>query len=184
MVEADRQPGTNGQPVRWAFELNQHRRWLRTVIYARVGNPDAVDDVLQEVLLAAVEEKTPIESPSGWLYRLAVRQSLLYRRKLGREHRRRKRLAERSPGSNGRSIDDDPLGWLLAGERAELVRRALNSLPDRERELLALKYSEDWSCQQMAEHLDLSKSAVEARLHRARRHLRHKLAKLNIVDES
>ena len=49
-----------------------------------------------------------------------------------------------------------------------LVRRSLACLPRRDAEILLLKYTENWSYRQLAEHLGLSTSAVEARLHRAR----------------
>ena len=42
-----------------------------------------------------------------------------------------------------------------------------------------LKYNEDWSYHALAEHLGISHSAVEARLHRARQRLRTELAALH-----
>ena len=68
-----------------AFEA--HRRWLRTVILARIDDVHVVDEVMQEVALAAVNTRS-LAGPgnhSAWLYRVAVRQSLLYRRRKGRE---------------------------------------------------------------------------------------------------
>ncbi|MGA2259603.1 MAG: hypothetical protein ABSG53_33420 [Thermoguttaceae bacterium] len=62
--------------------LTSHDRWLRTVVYARVGEVQAVDEVMQEVSLAAVRQQAPIndvEKITPWLYRLAVTHSLLYR---------------------------------------------------------------------------------------------------------
>jgi RNA polymerase sigma-70 factor (ECF subfamily) len=126
-----------------------------------------------------VGEASNVASPAGWLYRLAVRKSLLHRRKAGRERRRFSRVARESASQQEQR---DPLQWLLADERAEQVRAALERLTDRERELLLLKYTEDWSYQQMAEHLGLSASAVESRLHRARQRLRDQLRTLN-TDE-
>ena len=43
-----------------------------------LGEPQAVDEVMQEVSLAAVRQKAPINDPSkvaAWLYRLAVTQT-------------------------------------------------------------------------------------------------------------
>jgi len=37
----------------WQALLAEHDRWLRTVVYARVGEPQAVEEVMQEVALAA-----------------------------------------------------------------------------------------------------------------------------------
>ena len=72
--------------IDWPSVLAEHGRWLRTVVCARLGEPQAVDEVMQEVSLAAVRQQAPLNDPekvAPWLYRLAVRQSLLYRRKHG-----------------------------------------------------------------------------------------------------
>ena len=61
------------------------------------------------------------------------------------------------------------------------VRAAMSRLPKRDAEILMLKYNEDWSYQAIAEHLGISHSAVEARLHRARQRLRTELAALDVV---
>ena len=55
------------------------------------------------------------------------------------------------------------------------VREAMLRLPKRDAEILLLKYEEDWSYQALADHLGISHSAVEARLHRARQRLRDEL---------
>jgi RNA polymerase sigma-70 factor (ECF subfamily) len=52
------------------------------------------------------------------------------------------------------------------------VCEALRVLPRRDSEILLLKYTEQWSYQELAIHLGISHSAVEARLHRARQRLR------------
>jgi RNA polymerase sigma factor (sigma-70 family) len=175
----------NQSKVDWQAALAQHQRWLRTVVLARVREPQAVDDVMQEVALAAVRQAAPLADPAKvapWLYRLAVLQALLYRRKCGR----RRRLASaykdqhepREP-----ALPADPLGWLLSKERRSLVRQALARLAPRDAEILVLKYTEDWSYHQIAAHIGISHSAVEARLHRARARLRQELAALDAEAE-
>jgi RNA polymerase sigma-70 factor (ECF subfamily) len=165
--------------VDWQTALTTHDRWLRTVVMARVGERAAVEEVMQDVALAAVRQQAPLQDEAKlapWLYRVAIMQSLLYRRKLGR----RRKLTERYAGDVRPTERDhhepDPLEWLLADERRRLIRQALLRLNDRDREILLLKYTEDWSYQQMATHLGISESAVEARLHRARGRLRRELA--------
>jgi RNA polymerase sigma-70 factor (ECF subfamily) len=110
----------------------------------------------------------------AWLYGLAVRQALLYRRSQGRRRKLTARYAEVTQASSTAS-QPDPLDWLMATERDGLVRRAVDDLSPKDRELLLLKYTEDWSCRELAARLGLSESAVEARLHRARARLRAKL---------
>jgi RNA polymerase sigma-70 factor (ECF subfamily) len=163
----------------WPAVWETHRRWLRTAVWSRLGEGQAVDDVLQEVALAAAKGLSAVRDPSKvgpWLYRVAIRQSLLYRRRAGR----RRRLEERFAVTQGeRNQTCEPLGWLLAQEERELVRRALRRLPDRDTEILMLKYTEDWTYRDLAEHLGVSVPAVEARLHRARKRMRAALTSLD-----
>jgi RNA polymerase sigma-70 factor (ECF subfamily) len=145
-----------------------------------------VDEVLQEVALAAVKQSAPLADAAKvapWLYRLAVHQSLLYRRKCGRRRKLTDRYADRVQHSeSGAPREVDPLGWLLAEERRSQVRQALANLPPRDAEILLLKYTENWNYHQIAEHLGASHAAVEARLHRARARMRHELAALDVIE--
>jgi RNA polymerase sigma factor (sigma-70 family) len=183
-----RQPERSAGPeIDWQAALAQHDRWLRTVVRARLGEPQAVDEVMQEVSLAAVAGRAPLADPTKvapWLYRLAVTQSLLYRRKQGRRRKLTDRYARRRQPREEDCREPDPLEWLLAEERREQTRAAVARLPRRDAEILLLKYTEDWSYRELAEHLGISQSAVEARLHRARKRLRTQLAALNVVEAS
>ena len=170
----------NGMPeIDWHSTLSNHDRWLRTVVLTRVGERGAVDEVMQEVALAAIRQQAPLADPTKvapWLYRLAITQSLLYRRRQGRMRKLTTRYGEREqPGDIDRR-EADPLEWLLADERQDLVRQAIKRLPRREAEILLLKYTEHWSYEKLAQHLGASESAIEARLHRARARLRRELA--------
>jgi len=172
--------------IDWQAALAEHDRWLRTVVLARLRESQAVDEVMQEVALAAVRQAAPLADAAKvapWLYRLAVRQALLFRRKCGRQRRlvdQYGEQADRDVGGSGRVID--PLGWLLAEERREQVRAALARLARRDAEILLLKYTEHWNYHQIAARLGVSHSAVEARLHRARRRLREELAALDVIE--
>jgi RNA polymerase sigma-70 factor (ECF subfamily) len=165
--------------------LAEHDRWLRTVVAARLRESQAVDEVMQEVALAAVRQAAPLADAgkvAPWLYRLAVRQALLFRRTCGRRRRMAGRYEDQQREGTRPQHEPDPLAWLLAQERREQVRVALLRLPTRDAEILLLKYTEDWSYQQIAVRLGVSESAVEARLHRARRRLREELAALDVIE--
>lgn len=172
--------------IDWSAVIQQHSRWLRTVLLTRSGDPAAVEELIQEVALTAIRDGDSLRDRSRvgpWLYRIAVRQALLRRRRLGRQRRLRHSVAhQRQNGHQTDGDSQDPLGWLLADERSQLIRQALEALRPREAELLLLKYTEDWSYQQIAEHLGLTESAVDSRLHRARQRLRHELIRRNVVE--
>ena len=163
--------------VDWQAALARHDRWLRTVAFARLRCRDAVDEVMQEVALAVFRQRSPLADPtrlSPWLYRLTVYQSLMYRRAAGRRRKLNRKAAElhEPPGD---SSSQDPREWLLAEERGRQVREAIGQLRPKDAEILLLKYTENWSYRQLAEHLGIQIAAVEARLHRARQQLRVRL---------
>jgi RNA polymerase sigma-70 factor (ECF subfamily) len=169
--------------IDWSVEMARHGRWLRLVVLARLGERSAVDDVMQELALGVVGARhRPTEASriAAWLYRLAIRQTLLYRRKQGRRRRLIDRYAERAESSD-EVVDSDPLEWLLSNERARAVRQALGDLPPRDAEILLLKYASDWSYRQIADHLGVGVAAIEARLHRARARLREILARSSAI---
>jgi len=169
--------------VDWHVILDDCDRWLRTVVFSRLRDSHATDEVMQEVALAAVRQSAPLQDQAKaapWLYRLAVRQVLLYRRKKGRQRKLTDRFVARlSPTA---ATTSDPLDWLLADERRGLIRVALQKLSSRDMEILLLKYTEDWSYREIAQQLGVSDSAVEARLHRARKRLRVELTALEVIE--
>ena len=124
---------------------------------------------MQELAMAVLRQWATCRSSelAPWLYRLAVTQALLYRRQHGRRRKLTNRYASRfRPTEEMRGATR--LSWLLADERRRLTREALRGSPSRDAEILLLKYTHDWSYRELAEHLGVSHSAVEARLHRAR----------------
>lgn len=172
-------------PFDWSEALSRHERWLRTVVASRLGERQAVDEVFQEVSLAAVASRPPSDprALAGWLYRLAIHKTLMWRRTAGRRHKLNGRYAERirlDPGGGAEAAD--PLGWLLLDERAALIRRAMSQLPPRDAEILLLKYTENWSCRDLAAHLGQTEAAVESRLHRARLKLRQALTASQVIE--
>lgn len=167
--------------IDWPAELLRHGGWLRGVLFARSRDRQAVEELLQVVSAEVVENRSGLRDASRvapWLYRIAVRTALLHRRRLGRQRRLHAALVERRRQSTD-VAGASPLDWLLSIERNQLVRHALLSLPSKEAELLVLKYTEDWSYRELAEHLGISEAAVESRLTRARGRLRAKLRGLN-----
>jgi RNA polymerase sigma factor (sigma-70 family) len=181
MAAAD-DPTTACRPIEWARCLAEHEGWLRRVIAARTGDADAVEDVWQQVALAAVEQRWPLSDPAKvapWLHRLAVVASARYRRTMGRHRRATEGLARQQPRPGG----VDPLVLLMRRERNELARQALSRLAERDAEILLLKYGERWTYRQIAGHLGITEKAVDSRLLRAREALRRELSLLGIDED-
>ena len=186
MTAAERSPpAAAGPAIDWGQCLPLHQAWLRKVILARTGEPQAVDEIWQQVALAAVEQRWPLSDPAkvaAWLHRLAVIAAARHCRQAGRSRRAAQSLAV-AQAVNGQAVAADPLALLMRRERLLLVRQALLNLPARDAEMLQLKYGERWSYRQIAAHLGITERAVDSRLLRAREQLRRELAILGIDED-
>ena len=173
--------GTAGA-IDWTAQLERHRPWLRKVLRCRIGDRHEVDDLLQEIALAVFRQSARPDDPervAPWLYRLAVRQAINFHRRLGRKSYARPEL-----DFDVEAPRDEPLDWLLTTERDSAVQRAIAQLPARDREILMLKYSENWNYRQLADHLGIKIKTVEYRLMRARKLLRKLLIKNSIPSNA
>ena len=149
---------------------------LRRTIQRYVRDASSVDDVYQEVSLKVVRRIDTVRDPAalrGWLFQLARNASLDF---LRREDRRRgvshDVLGDHSAtGDMGRN----PTDLFLSRERLTAVRRALNELPETQREALQLRIDEGLDHEAIAERLHISRQAVEVRLCRGRAALKDQL---------
>ena len=176
-MSAEHASSSGDAPSDWALVLQTHSGWLRAVIHSRLRNRDETDEVMQEVLCAAVKSElraSECESVQAWLYRTAIRQVTLFRR---REGRQKKRIADFARQKR-HEPDDGPLQWLLSQEAQSHLRIGLDQLRDNDRLILILKYSEDWSCNEIAKRFGLTETTVQTRLLRARKRLRTILANI------
>jgi RNA polymerase sigma-70 factor (ECF subfamily) len=164
-------------PIKWPQQLSQHRRWLLSVLRNRVSNPHAVEDLYQEVSLAVLRQTSRPTDPqkvAPWLYRLAVRQVINFHRRNGRQKRLQESIRRQTPAVSATA--PDALDWLLRSEQHSRVNRALQQLRPQDREILVLKYTENWTYKQLARHLGASTNTIEYRLIRARKRLRQLLS--------
>lgn len=153
----------------------EHESWLRTVVRSRLHEPDAVEDVMQNIAMAIVKQASVIGEVSrmgAWLYQIAVRQVLMYRRTSGRRRKMQNKLLV-DPSVRGEQ--PSPVEGVLASETQQNVQRALHELSDIDRQILLLKYTEGWSYRDLAAHLGVQEDTVEYRLTRARKMLRKQL---------
>lgn len=158
--------------------LPEHESWLRTTLLSRLGNRDEVEEVMQEVAVAAANQSAklePVERAGPWLYRVAIRQMLLFRRKAGRRRKLLSCVVDRPLPRDETQATRSPLEFLISEERQVEVRQALVKMSERDRQLLLLKYVDGLSYGEIAQRVGVSASAVQSRLHRARNLLRKHL---------
>jgi len=176
------------QPIDWQKAIATHRNWLRKVLQSRIGDRHSIDDVMQEVALAVVQQSSngstgsvPSEPAkvAPFLYGVAVRKAANFHRAANRKSHAKPELSE-ALEAKITTPEPQPLDWLLKKEKNQSLESAIKSLDEESREILMLKYTENWSYKQLADHLGTTEKAVERRLARARKKMRNSLQSLNI----
>lgn len=163
--------------------VRRHEGWVRHVVYATLGRPVGVDDVVQQVWANVCRQIGTLVDPArwrSWLFRMARNAAIDAGMKRQREGQKRLSLGEYEPPAKGRA---DPVERLIETEDHRRMLEAIHGLPEIYREPFVLKHLEDWSYAKIAEAMSLPVDTVETRLVRARRLLRSALASVRVNSD-
>lgn len=143
---------------------------------------EAAEDLAQEVFLRVFRARkryTPDAKFSTWLFTIANNVALNAKRSLAR--RREVNLKADSFDDDGPPALDQmaleasglmPTRQLDKAERADMVRLAIEALPERQRVALLLSKFENMSYIEIGETMEMSVPAIKSLLSRARENLR------------
>jgi RNA polymerase sigma-70 factor (ECF subfamily) len=166
-----------------AFDTAVRRYGPHLLAVARrfMGHEQDAQDVVQDAFLSAFKAIDKFQGDSKlstWLHRIAVNAALM-------KLRSRKRNQERPIDDLLPKFNDDghmadaAARWAVTHDTAvdsremrELVRHAIDQLPEGHRTILLLRDIEGHNTEETAELLDITPGAVKTRLHRARQALR------------
>lgn len=148
-----------------------------------LGNLTTAEEVVQETWLAAINALPKFEGRSSlrtWLFRILakraskhIRHESLLATILSRRSRAiRAPLARRFTASGNWTVSPaqsslNPEEQLLSREMTEWVRKAVASLPRRQREVVYLRDIEGWSSEDVCEFLRITSGHQRVLLHRA-----------------
>jgi RNA polymerase sigma-70 factor (ECF subfamily) len=143
-------------------------------IYRLMGNSEDAYDLTQETFLRAYAALPKIKGElkvGPWLYRIATNLCMdqLRRRKLIRWEPLDSLLSVFNPRQVAK---DNPERESLRRESREMVHRVLEKLPPKYRACLVLREYQGMSCEEIAEVLGTTRSAVKSLLFRAREEFR------------
>ncbi|MFQ5788854.1 MAG: sigma-70 family RNA polymerase sigma factor [Acidobacteriota bacterium] len=163
-----------------AFErlVRTHAGRLLAVARRFLRNEEDARDAVQEAFLSAFRSLNRFAGDSRistWLHRIVVNKALM-------KLRSRKRKPEESiEDLLPRFLEDghqvhESVPWnetdVERRETKELVRRAIDRLPDTYRTIILLRDIEGYDTEETAKLLQVTANAVKIRLHRARQALR------------
>ncbi len=149
--------------------------------YYYAGRFGAAEDIAQDAFLEAYRTLPKLRDPGcfgPWIKAIACRSAANWLRR----HHKRIRSETPLPFRRTISIEDareGPQGRLEQSERSERVQMAIDSLPERYRLPVVLRYLQELSYAEIAEFTGDSVDEVRGILQRAGRQLRELLADLD-----
>lgn len=144
------------------------------LVYGLSGNPWVAEDIAQEAFLRVHRDwqrVSDMESPSGWVRRVAVNLAKSSFRRLRSEATARIRLGGQVV-SMGEPSDEFGDFW-----------REVRRLPNRQAHVIALRYIDDLSVAEIAQILGVAEGTVKAQLHEGRNRLRRQFEARGVVHE-
>jgi RNA polymerase sigma-70 factor, ECF subfamily len=151
--------------IDWGALYEELYSGLVRYLHSKVWDGDRARDLAQEVFVRAIGS-TP-DNPRAWLFTVAAN---LARDETRLVVRRKKHLAllKREAAADPPRVD--PVAMMEASARAHVVRRALDALAERDREVLLLRDA-GLSYAEIAAQTGLAVGAVGTTLCRARKRL-------------
>lgn len=163
-----------------------YRQDLLRVTYRFVGNYEDARDVLQQVFVKVyqnIDRWEPRAPFWSWLYRIAVNESLGWKKRQQRRYEVVSPLEEMQyPDAPSEEIS--PLDRATMSEAGQRILDAIEQLPQMQRATFVLRYREELSVKETAAALGCAEGTVKANGYHAIRRLRQILRQAGVEIES
>ena len=170
----------DGDGASFGLLLEKHRSSVIHFLYRMVQDQPVAEELAQEVFLRVYRSRSSYEPTAKfttWLFRIATHLALNALRD-GRNERVQERLDGGSPELPVRQVSDGRPSVeqsMVYQARLDEVRRAIKTLPDKQRAAVLMHKYQEMEYSQIAKALKCSESAVKSLLFRAYETLRARL---------
>ena len=165
----------NGNKNAFSDFVDSHKKFVLNICYKFVGNIDDANDIAQEVFIEAYRTIGKFRGDSKistWLYRISTNRSLNFLR--DNKKYSSSESYSKEPGYIENIVSDsdsNPEQNSLNIEKADILEKAVNSLPDKQKAAFILNKKDDLSSSEISQILGLSVKAVESLIIRAKKNL-------------
>jgi RNA polymerase sigma-70 factor (ECF subfamily) len=170
-----------GDGASFTILLEKHRLPVIHFLYRMVQNQAVAEELAQEVFLRVYrsrESYEPTAKFTTWLFRIATHLALNSLRD-GKHRRLEEHLDDDSSETPVRQVSDQRPTVeqrMLHQSRMEEIRRAVATLPEKQRAAVLMHKYDEMEYSQIAKVLNCSESAIKSLLFRAYETLRARLA--------
>jgi RNA polymerase sigma-70 factor (ECF subfamily) len=147
-----------------AILYDRYSRLVYTIAFRVLNSGPEAEDLTQEVFLNLLQKQTydPARSSLG-RFLITVKRNRAIDRVRARSNRRRilQGMTPPSPSIEAFSLPEEQASQ---GERSQRVREALQTLPEKQRDLLWLAYYHGFSQSEIAAHTNIPLGTVKSRI--------------------
>ena len=156
--------------------VEKHQQNVHAHVWRKIGDFHYAEEITQDTFLKVYQKLRTLKDPrrfSGWVYRIATRQCVLFQRK--------KRIQTLSlEDTNIKLVEKMTYSQYVAEKQAkvetevkrDIIRRLLPRLPERERSVVRLYYFQEMTCREISQFLGVLENTVKSHLYRARQRLK------------
>lgn len=169
-----------GQKDSFRFLVEKYQRMVYNTCWRILKNQNDAEDVSQEVFLEVFRSVRHLKDEhdlAGWIFKIAYNKSLnLYRknsRKLISGNSKEKEISDSEPLMVSSEMPDT---CMESKEAMEILFRAIDCLPEAQKNVLLLHKFEGSSHKEICSLMNLSLASVESLIYRSKRNLRKSLA--------
>ena len=163
----------DGDEGAFAALMRSYHAFVCTIVIGIVSNPHDAEEVVQDTFLSAYRGLVQLEDSAkfkSWLAEIARNRARNWLRK-----QRDDTVSLDEVGEHLLQTEDSPDERLTRLEQRELIRRTMETLPQKDRDIARAFYLEGASYKELTNAHGLSDKAISFRLSRARRQLSKRL---------
>lgn len=163
--------------------MKKYHDQVYNLLYRMVHDKDEVEDLTQEAFIKAFQSLQNFNEEfafSTWLYKIATNNCIDYIRKKKLKTFSIDKPIESTDGDYTFEIPDstfEPDRSMIARQKSKALEEAVNALPEKYRQVILMRHTEDKDYQEIADELELPLGTVKAHIFRAREILYKKLKK-------
>lgn len=158
-----------------------YRDAVFSIIYRMVHNQQEAEDLTQEAFIKAYNSINSFNEEyafSTWLFKIATNNCIdFFRKRKLKTYSMDQKIKYKDEEFQQEYASSDPTAEkeMLASEKSNMIRQAIERLPEKYRTAIVLRHHEEKSYEEIAAILDLPLGTVKARIFRAREMLKRNL---------
>ena len=163
-----------------------YNRLLFGLVLSIVKKREEAEDVLQEVFVKIWNKADSFDAesgnPYGWIVTIARNQAIDRIRSKGYKTQEKQSVSIHEPLFSLEGDQYDPMETTIFSDRAELVHKALEQIPDKQCEVIKIAYYKGLTQSEISEYLDIPLGTVKSRTRQGMKKLKNILAEFISTD--